>query len=79
MGPRGPFQPHSMWSLQAGTCMEQVAHIVGSQGFGLPRRNVELSRGALKILFCRYSLLLKVKSPTLLHLAPCISQALALL
>lgn len=46
MGPRGPFQPHSMWGLQAGTCMEQAASIVGSQAFGLFRWNVQLSKGA---------------------------------
>lgn len=46
MGPRGLFQPHSMWGLQAGTHMEQSAHTVGSQGFGLPKWNVQLSKGA---------------------------------
>lgn len=35
-----------MWGLQAGTRMEQAAYIVGNQGFGLPRWNVQLAKGA---------------------------------
>lgn len=53
---QGPWHPEVPSSPTAcGACRQALAwsrssHIVGSQGFGLPRWNVELSRGADPVL-----------------------------